>query len=68
MGTMIKILLIELGKKQVDLLKELKKRGYKNLYSSQLSNYINGVENTPQAESVLAAVHEILDEWKKERN
>lgn len=64
MSNSIKISLAELGKKQVDLLEELKKRGYKTLYPTQLSNYINGRESGPQANAVKATIYEIINYWK----
>lgn len=67
MGNGIKITLLELGKKQVDLLDELRKRGYKRLHPSQLSEYINGRQNSPQAYVVKDLIYKILDEWKAER-
>lgn len=59
----IKIRLLELNKKQVDLLEEIRKRGYSHLDPSVLSKYINGRAVTPQAKSVLALCEDILTEW-----
>lgn len=61
----IKIKLLELGKKQVDLLDEVRKRGYPKLDPSVLSRYINGREIAPQAKAVLALCEDILSEWEK---
>ncbi len=59
----IKSRLLELNKKQVDLLDEVRKRGYPRLDSSVLSKYINGRAVTPQAKKVLALCENILAEW-----
>lgn len=62
----IKIKLLELNKKQVDLLNEVRKRGYPKLDPSVLSKYINGRAITPQAKAVLALCKNILAEWSAE--
>lgn len=69
MNKYIKIKLIELGKKQVDLLDEIRKRGYPGLADTQLSRYINSRERTAQAEAVLDICRQIIDDWenKEER-
>lgn len=59
----IKIKLLELNKKQVDLLNEVRKRGYPKLDPSVLSKYINGRAVTPQSKIVLALCENILAEW-----
>ena len=64
MGKGIKIRLLQLEKKQVDLLEELRKRGYPKLYASQLSRYISGADVSPQAEAVMETTKEILSEWE----
>lgn len=63
----IKIKLLELNKKQVDLLAEIRKRGYPNLAASQLNVYINHPDHTAQCTAVLKLVHYILEMWAKER-
>lgn len=63
----IKLRLLKLGKKQVDLLEEVRKRGYRNLYPTQLSQYILGKIQTAQAEAVLEICRQILVEWENER-
>ena len=60
----IKIKLLELGKKQVDLLDEVRKRGYPKLDPATLSKYINAHSITPQAKTVLAICDDILNEWE----
>ena len=61
----IKVRLTQLGKKQVDLLEVIRKRGYPKLLSCTLSSYINGHVLGPQSEVVLTIAREILDEWEK---
>lgn len=63
----IKIKLLELNKKQVDLLNEVRKQGYPKLDQSVLSKYINGRAVTPQSKAVLALCEEILKEWNTEK-
>ena len=63
----VKIVLLKAGKKQVDLLEEIRKRGYPNLYDSQLSRYVTGRERGPQAAAVMELCEEIIDEWENER-
>lgn len=60
----IKIKLLELGKRQTDLLTELRKRGWKSLQPSELSIIVNGKLTTPKAQSVLAMCDRILTEWE----
>lgn len=60
----IKIRLLELGKKQVDLVTEIRKRGYPKLDPTMLSRYIDGRDITPQAKAVLGICEDILDEWE----
>ena len=62
----IKVRLMQLGKKQTELLKEIRKKGYPKLLPCALSSYINGHVLGPQAEVVLSIAREILDEWEKE--
>ena len=62
----IKIKLLELNKRQTDLLTELKRRGFKKLQPSELSIIISGKLTTPKAESVLEMCYCILAEWESE--
>ena len=64
MGNMIKARLLNLGKKQVDLLEVIRKNGYANLQPPQLSSYINGSNTTPQAQAVLRIVYKTLEAWE----
>ena len=64
MGNMTRARLYVMGKKQIDLLAEIHKRGYPNLYEAQLSRYINGRDSGPQANAVRDLVQNILAEWE----
>ena len=64
MGKDIKIRLIELGKKQVDLLAEIRESGFPKLYDTQLSKYISGRDKSPQAVAVLKLADDILSRWE----
>lgn len=63
----IKIRLLQLGKTQVDLLRELHKRGYSSMVPATVSSIINKKLNTPQAFEIRGVIDKILDEWEKER-
>jgi hypothetical protein len=60
----IKINLLKVGKTQMDLLKEVRRRGYSKLSQPALNAYINGSIITPQAEAVLKICEQILKEWE----
>lgn len=62
----IKIKLFELGKKQVDLLRELRNRGQK-VSPQELSCFISGVVQTPKIETVLNIARDILKEWEAQQ-
>lgn len=60
----IKMKLLELGKTQSDLLREIHKRGCETLDASRLSQIIRGIIiNTPQSEHVMSLCKDILAEW-----
>lgn len=61
----IKMRLLLLRKKQVDLVAELHKRGYKEVFAPTLCNCINGKLNTPKAFEIRRVCDEILTEWEK---
>lgn len=63
-----KVRLLQLGKKQADLLAELHKRGFEKLSPPLLSNIINRRVNTPQAFKIRELCDKILDEWEEEKN
>lgn len=65
MGKEIKVRLMSLGRKQMDLLVEIRKRGYPRLQQPQLNAYINGAVTTPQSLVVMQLVDEILTEWER---
>ena len=64
----IKIRLLRLEKRQVDLLDAIRKRGFKNLQPSTLSQYISGTITGPQAETVIKIIYEILASWEEEKS
>lgn len=63
---MIKVRLAKLGKKQVDLVEELRENGFPHMQASTLSLCINGRLTTPQAQEALEACDKILTRWEKE--
>ncbi|MBQ6894853.1 MAG: hypothetical protein IJN40_05115 [Clostridia bacterium] len=58
------VALAQLGKKQVDLLYEVQRRGYPRLNQQQLSAYARGATVGPQADAVLKLCDMIIEEWK----
>lgn len=60
----IKVRLVELGKKQVDLIPELAKRGMK-VNPTELSLAILGKSQQPKASKILSAANEIISEWER---
>lgn len=59
----IPIRLVTLGKKQVDVIRELHRRHIK-VTPQQFSMYVNGVYNPPKSELVLAEADRILTDWE----
>lgn len=64
MSKIIKMKLLELGRKQVDLISELERRGIQT-NPAELSNSINGNLNTPKGAKIRQECLYILDEWGK---
>ena len=66
----IKIKLLELGKRQLDLMWELNKRGFPNVTQTSISKVINRnrVWETAGGDRIRAAIEEILDEWEQEQS
>lgn len=62
----IKVRLAELGKKQVDLIPELEKKGLK-VSPTELSLAILGRNQQPKMAKVLSAANEIISDWEQER-
>ena len=60
--------LFDLRRKQIDLLREIKKEGvpapYDSLYPTELSKFIRGDENSPKADVVLEMCDKILTRWE----
>ena len=63
----IKIRLLRLGKKMVDLQEELNARDFPKLSASQLSRYVHRREISPQGDRVLALSNIILKEWESKK-
>ena len=55
--------LAQLRKKQKDIVIELHNRGIK-VTQSQLSRYVNGVENPPKSDLVLSEADKIVTGWE----
>lgn len=67
MGNKYKARLAALGKRQIDLLAECRKRGYASLQPPLLSRYLSGAQTGPQATAVLAIADEVLEKWEMEQ-
>lgn len=61
----IKVRLMQLGKKQVDLILALEKVGIKTT-PPELSNSLSGNLKIPKADKILSVCNEIVSEWEKE--
>lgn len=64
----IKIRLISLGKRQVDIIAALRERFHETISSPELSKIINGVRNDNKSHRVIDEIKIILGEWEKERS
>lgn len=62
----IKVRLVELGKKQVDLIPELAKKGLK-VNPTELSLAIGGKNQQPKMGDILSAANEIVSRWEQEQ-
>ena len=60
----IKVKLIELNKKQKELLPELRDRGF-NVSGSELSAIITRSQQGPKADAVLSAIEDIIAKWEE---
>ena len=60
----IKIDLVKLDKKQTDLLKILKERGYK-IGKGELCEYVNETKQSPKQRRVIKECNQIISEWKE---
>ena len=60
----MKIELIKLDKKQTDLIKVLKERGYK-ISKSELCEYVNETKQSPKQRKVIKECSQIINEWKE---
>lgn len=64
---LIKMRLLKLGKKQVDILQELHKMGYKEVAPTTLSSAVNNLNHEPKQELIRKLCDEILTKWEKEQ-
>jgi len=62
----IKARLIVLGKRVIDLIPELEKRGITKVTPGELSNALNGRNTADKAQSIVTASNGIVTEWEKE--
>ena len=53
-----------LGRKQVDLMQPLTKRGFEHISTTSLSLAINGHIITPHGDNLRKAISDILTEWE----
>ena len=60
----IKMRLLALNKKQIDLVAELRKRGVV-IHDTQISTYINHPSPAPKCQQILNEVEKILKDWEK---
>lgn len=61
-----KIRLLQLGKKQVDLLDELHKMGYKEVSAPTLSTAINKKSFEPKMQLICQLCDNIIEKWENE--
>lgn len=67
MGNPTRARLMNLGRTQVDLLREIRKRGYPKCTEPYLSKVNNGLNTyQPQAVGIIKLREEILSEWESE--
>lgn len=59
----LKIELVKLGKRQIDLISELRERGYK-INPPDISAYLSGYIVTPKSQEVLKECENIIEGWK----
>lgn len=62
-----KLRLLQVGKKQIDLVDYLQKNGYPAMCPQTMSAIISGRLNTPQAYSVRREIDRLLTQWEKEQ-
>ncbi len=60
----IKMRLLALNKKQIDLVAELRERGVA-IADTQISTYINHPSPAPKCQQVLNEIEKILKSWEK---
>lgn len=65
-GVMFRMRVGMCGKKNVDVVKEIKKKKIK-VDASRFSNVINGIDDTPSGQRIREAAEEIVTAWEKEQ-
>lgn len=61
----IKVRLMELGKKQIDLIPELQKKLGTSISSPELSVALSGVSQSPKSMNIVSAANEIISAWEQ---
>ena len=64
----IKVRLTELGRSQVDLIAAIREKYNIKIDPAELSKILRGTLQTPKAEKVLSAAHEIVSSWELEQH
>lgn len=65
MRTDIKLRLMRIGKRQVDLIPELRKRGLK-ANPSDVSQALSGILRSVKSENILFIAKQLTNEWERE--
>lgn len=60
--------LIDLGKSQTDLAREIESRYKEKMTTSELGSIMSGVQEGPKAERVKKEVEQIIRDWKGEKD
>lgn len=63
----IKIRLVTLGKRQIDILAAIRERYREKISPSELSRIINGIQNDNKSQRVLKEIDIILTEWETKK-
>lgn len=61
----LKVRIMLLDKKYVDIIKELRRRNHK-ITQPQFSMIINGITQGPKADLIISETEKIVDEWEGE--
>lgn len=66
MNSILKVRIMLCGKRNVDVIDELRKRGL-DMSSSKFSEALNGYRTGPKPRMILAETEKIVSEWEKEQ-